>query len=60
MTMTDNTGPISGEEFVAALDKENRLALERLGELSAAGNAPDSLTIERLLRVALKNELEAS
>ena len=60
MTMTDNIGPISGEEFVVALDKENRVALERLGELSAAGDAPDSLTIERLLRVALKNELEAS
>ena len=51
---------MSGEEFVAMLAEENRAALERLSELSAAGDAPADLTIDRLLRVALKNELEAS
>ena len=41
------------------LAEENRSALERLGKLSAAGDAPDDYH-RRLLRVALKNELEAS
>jgi uncharacterized ferritin-like protein (DUF455 family) len=58
---TNETNKVtSSEEFVAALDEENRLSLERLGALSAAGEAPDTLTVERLLRVALKNELEAT
>ena len=52
--------PVSGEQFVAALAEENRIALERLGRLSSAGEAPRELAIEQLLRVALKNELEAS
>jgi uncharacterized ferritin-like protein (DUF455 family) len=51
---------MSGEEFVAMLAEENRAALERLERLSAAGDAPDELTIDKLLRIALKNELEAS
>ncbi|MFY9555005.1 MAG: ferritin-like domain-containing protein [Blastocatellia bacterium] len=51
---------MNGEEFAAALGEENKLALERLGRLSVAGEAPEELTVERLLRVALKNELEAS
>jgi len=51
---------MTGEEFAAALAEENRAALERLGQLSSAGDAPQELTVERLLRVALKNELEAS
>lgn len=51
---------MTGEQFVAALAEENRVALEHLARLSAAGEAPESLTIVRLLRVALKNELEAS
>lgn len=55
-----NTKPLSGEEFVLALEEQNRAALERLSELSTAGEAPDSLTINRLLQVALKNELEAT
>src|SRR5262249_36061838 len=50
----------ASEEFVAALAEENRIALERLGRLSAAGEPVESLTIDRLLRVALKNELEAT
>lgn len=53
------SGP-SGEEFVAALAAENQQRLERLGEMSRAGSAGEDLTVARLLRVALKNELEAS
>jgi hypothetical protein len=60
MTANQNTNNLNGDEFVAMLTEENRVALERLGQLSAAGDAPDELTIDRLLRVALKNELEAS
>jgi uncharacterized ferritin-like protein (DUF455 family) len=60
MTANQDTHTINGEEFVAMLAEENRRALERLGELSRAGDAPVELTVERLLRVALKNELEAS
>jgi len=50
----------SARDFVAALEERNRQALERLEQLSSAGEAPESLSVERLLRVALKNELEAS
>lgn len=58
---TDQPIPaITGEEFVASLAEQNQTALERLGALSSAGEAPQELSIERLLRVALKNELEAS
>ena len=60
MTTNDNAHPMSGEEFVAQLAEENRAALDRLSQLSAVGEAPESLTIENLLRIALKNELEAS
>src|ERR1051325_9753571 len=60
MTANNNAQDMSGEEFVAMLAEENRESLERLEQLSAAGDAPDELTIDRLLRVALKNELEAS
>ena len=49
-----------GNEFVAALAAENQQRLERLGEMSRAGSAGEDLTVARLLRVALKNELEAS
>lgn len=51
---------MTGEEFAASLADENRVALERLGKLSEAGDAPQELTVERLLRIALKNELEAT
>lgn len=51
---------MTGEEFVNLLESENQASIERLGRLSTAGDIPDSLTIEKLLRVALKNELEAS
>jgi uncharacterized ferritin-like protein (DUF455 family) len=57
---TDRALAITGDEFVAQLEEENRVTLDRLGQLSAAGEAPQELTVERLLRVALKNELEAS
>ena len=51
---------LRAEEFVAALAEENHAALERLGDLSRAGETPEALTVPRLLRVALKNEFEAS
>jgi uncharacterized ferritin-like protein (DUF455 family) len=57
---TNQVLAITGDEFVAQLGEENRVTLERLGQLSSAGEAPQELTVERLLRVALKNELEAS
>lgn len=60
MTTNQNAQTLSGEGFVTMLAEQNRAALERLGQLSTAGDAPDTLTIERLLRVALKNELEAA
>ena len=60
MSVDQSTHLMSGEEFVASLAQENDSALDRLGQLSTAGEAPQELTIERLLRVALKNELEAS
>ena len=60
MSADQPTTSISGSDFVARLDEENRVTLERLGQLSNAGEMPQELTVERLLRVALKNELEAS
>jgi hypothetical protein len=51
---------ISPDQFVASLEETNRVSLERLSGLSTAGEAPESLSIPKLLRVALKNELEAS
>jgi len=51
---------LSAEEFVDALAEENHAALARLGDLSRAGETPEALTVPRLLRVALKNEFEAS
>ncbi|MFP5263518.1 MAG: ferritin-like domain-containing protein [Blastocatellia bacterium] len=60
MTENQNAQAMTGEEFVAVLAEENRASLERLERLSAAGDAPEELTVGRLLRVALKNELEAA
>src|SRR5882724_508290 len=60
MSTNQPTPALTGEEFVLSLAEENHAALERLGELSRAGEAPQELTVERLLRIALKNELEAS
>ncbi len=60
MTAQHNTPALTGEQFISELVEENRLALERLGQMSAAGDVPESLTMEQLLRLALKNELEAT
>src|SRR5437870_12122694 len=60
MSTSESRTAVSGEEFTASLAEEIRAALDRLGQLSAAGEAPKELTIDRLLRIALKNELEAS
>jgi uncharacterized ferritin-like protein (DUF455 family) len=51
---------VNGPEFVGQLDADIREALERLGRLSAAGDVPEDLTVEKLLTIALKNELEAT
>jgi uncharacterized ferritin-like protein (DUF455 family) len=60
MTMHANKNAMESNEFVARLDAEIGAALARLGEMSAAGDAPESLTTDKLLRLALKNELEAT
>ena len=61
MTSQSETAPsLTGEQFTASLAQENQTALERLAQLSAAGEPTPDLSVERLLRVALKNELEAS
>lgn len=58
---SEQTRPsLTGEEFAASLAEENQAALDRLAALSAAGEPGPDLTVEQLLRVALKNELEAS
>jgi hypothetical protein len=60
MSAEQTTPSLNGEEFTASLAEENRVALERLAQLSAAGEPTPDLSVERLLRIALKNELEAS
>jgi len=57
----DKTKPtLTGEEFANSLAESIRLDLGRLAQLSAAGEAAPDLSIDRLLLIALKNELEAS
>jgi rubrerythrin len=51
---------LTSSDFVKSLQAENQEALDRLGRLSAAGQAADELTVPRLLKIALKNELEAT
>jgi 1,2-phenylacetyl-CoA epoxidase catalytic subunit len=51
---------MTSEEFVAALDRDNRQRLDTLALRSAAGDAAETLTVPRLLRLALRNELEAA
>lgn len=51
---------LSPEAFVAELDAENRDALDRVARKACAGEPDASLTVEKLLVVALKNELEAT
>lgn len=60
MTTNTNKPVLSGEEFARSLAEDNLVKLERLGKLSSEGEAPDDLSVSRLLRVALKNELEAT
>src|SRR5215831_15379011 len=51
---------MTSEDFVEELSNENQEAVDRLGRLSVAGPIPDDLTVQRLLLIALKNELEAT
>ncbi|MEN3334029.1 MAG: hypothetical protein V7641_3394, partial [Blastocatellia bacterium] len=39
---------MESNEFVARLDAEIGAALARLGEMSAAGDAPETLTTDKL------------
>lgn len=48
------------ESFVAELDAQNQVALERIAIASAAGEPSETITVARLLLLALKNELEAT
>jgi 1,2-phenylacetyl-CoA epoxidase catalytic subunit len=52
--------PLSADAFIAELDAKNLQALESIAAKSSAGDADPALTIERLLMLALKNELEAT
>jgi len=51
---------MDSRQFIARLDEEIGASLARLAGLSAAGDAPETLTTDKLLRLALKNELEAT
>jgi hypothetical protein len=53
-------GLMTPEAFVAALEAENQERLDKLAIASAAGDAAETLTVAKLLRLALRNELEAS
>lgn len=48
------------EAFVASLDAQNRAALAALGQKSAAGEPSAELSVPQLLKLALKNEYEAT
>jgi len=52
--------PVSPESFVAELDTQNRAALDRIAASTCAGEPDASLTVARLLMLALKNEIEAT
>lgn len=51
---------VAVETFVEELDREIKASLAELGRKSAAGEAPGALTVKQLLRLALRNELEAT
>ena len=52
---------MTAEEFVAALDAENRTLLERLApDATLAPEVEGELTVVNLLKVALRNEVEAT
>src|SRR5829696_1394253 len=48
------------DAFVVELDRTNREALERLGAAATAGEPAPGLNVAALLKLALKNEIEAS
>ena len=48
------------EAFVSELDAQNRGLLETLGQKSAAGQPGEGLAVAQLLKLALRNEYEAS
>jgi 1,2-phenylacetyl-CoA epoxidase catalytic subunit len=50
---------IAAESFLAELDAQNRVALDRLG-IAASAEPGGDVTVARLLFVALKNEIEAT
>ena len=52
--------PLSPESFVAELDAQNQIALERIAIAAAVGEPSKAVTIAQLLLLALKNELEAT
>ncbi len=52
--------PLSPESFVAELDAQNQIALERIAVAASAGEPGEAVTVTRLLLLALKNELEAT
>ena len=52
--------PLSPAAFVAELDAQNQIALERIALASSAGEPGEAVTVTRLLLLALKNELEAT
>jgi 1,2-phenylacetyl-CoA epoxidase catalytic subunit len=54
------SAPASTSAFLASLDASNRAALSRIASASCAGTPDPSLTVPRLLTLALKNELEAT
>jgi 1,2-phenylacetyl-CoA epoxidase catalytic subunit len=52
--------PLSSDAFLAELDAANQRALDRIRTATSAGEAGETLTVARLLTLALKNELEAT
>ena len=51
---------MNSEQFVADLDARNRAHLERLAAQSGAGEPAAELTVVALLKLALRNEIEAA
>ena len=51
---------LSPESFVAELDAQNQVALERIALAASSGEPGEAVTVPRLLLLALKNELEAT
>ncbi len=58
--MSTSSSPLSPAAFVAELDAQNRAALDRIAASATAGEPDPSLTVPRLLLLALKNEMEAT